>query len=143
MEVSECCSWSLTTQANPLYQIWGGGDYRQKKTHAMLPRTLNFVSLSSPPVGRCNLDKTATKFHFTSIEEESVPHLLSELNTKEATGHDMISAKLPKTTVPAIARSLTYQFNMNLKTGKFPLDWKLAMVTPIPKSGDRQSILNY
>ena len=44
---------------------------------------------------------------------------------------------------PAVSTSLCTLFNTSLRTGKFPFEWKLANVTPVPKSGDHQIVSNY
>ena len=42
-----------------------------------------------------------------------------------------------------IAKSLTKLFNKSLRSGKFPSDWKVARVVPIPKGGDLENPANY
>ena len=101
------------------------------------------ISLSLPPASANGPDKVMSKFQFERIEVESVLKLLSSLDSKKATGHDKISARLLKSTAPAIARSLASLFNWSLNTGEFPSEWKHAVVTPVPKSGDNQLITNY
>ena len=101
------------------------------------------ISLSLLPASSNGPDKVASKFQFERIEVESVLKLLSSLDSKKATGHDKISARLLKSTAPAIARSLASVFNWSLNTGEFPSEWKHAVVTPVPKSGDNQLITNY
>ncbi len=75
--------------------------------------------------------------------ESQVLSLISSLDIKKATGSDGISARMLRETAHSIAGSLTTLFNLSLKTGCFPTDWKFARVVPIPKSGDPQSPANY
>ena len=69
--------------------------------------------------------------------------LLSSLNARKATGADGISAKMLKLTGSSIVNSLVKLFNLSLKSGIFPSDWKFARVVPIPKRGNHQSPSNY
>jgi len=69
--------------------------------------------------------------------------LISSLDTSKSTGADGVSAKMLKSTAPFIAKSLTKLFNKSLRSGKFPSDWKVARVVPIPKGGDPESPANY
>ena len=48
-----------------------------------------------------------------------------------------------KQTAHAIAPSLTTLFNLSLKTGVFPRDWKLARVVPVAKPGAKNNPVNY
>ena len=48
-----------------------------------------------------------------------------------------------KQTSASIVSSLTKLFNLSLRTGTFPDDWKHARVVPIPKSGDLSLPINY
>ena len=43
----------------------------------------------------------------------------------------------------SIVTSITKHFNLSLKTGIFPTDWKFARVVPIPKTGNPESPSNY
>ena len=68
--------------------------------------------------------------------------ILRCLDTSKAVGVDMISAKLLKMSAEGISRSLTSLFNFSLETGWIPLEWKAAVVTPVPKGGDSEPIEN-
>ena len=69
--------------------------------------------------------------------------LITSLDTTKSTGADGVSAKMLKSTAPYIAKSLTNLFNTSLKSGKFPSDWKVARIVPIPKGGDPENPGNY
>ena len=42
-----------------------------------------------------------------------------------------------KATATSITPAVTQLFNISIKTGELPADWKLVLITPIPKSGDK------
>ena len=48
-----------------------------------------------------------------------------------------------KKTASSIAPHLTQLFNLSLREGKVPTDWKTSNVTPIHKSGDKSAVTNY
>ena len=56
---------------------------------------------------------------------------------------DGISARMLKATVGSITPAVTKLFNMSIKSGKLPNEWKLALVTPIPKSDNKSDPANY
>ncbi len=89
--------------------------------------TIHFLLLTQIPLNnRCT--------------EDEVFNLLSNLDTTKANGPDGISAKMLKATAETITPML---FNLSIKNCELPYDWKLAHVTPIPKSNDKSDPLNY
>ena len=75
--------------------------------------------------------------------EEEVYVLLSTLDTTKASGHDDISAKMLRETAISITPAVTKLFNISIRLGELPDEWKTARVTPIPKSGDLSNPGNY
>ena len=82
-------------------------------------------------------------FHFRTITESEVLKLLSTLKTSKTTGHDKISPKLLKDSADIITKSLTQIFNKSLLVGKFPDDLKIAIISPIYKTGNKTESTNY
>ena len=78
---------------------------------------------------------------FYSVEE--VEKLLESLDTAKSTGPDGISAAMLKYTAHHIAPSLTKIFNLSIKSGYFPIFWKMSNVVAIPKSDDRTTLSKY
>ena len=70
-------------------------------------------------------------------------NLLLKVDIARATGLDQISNKVLKLAAPIIYRQLTDLFNLSVKSGVFPVDWKLAKVSPIYKTGERIDPNNY
>ena len=54
-----------------------------------------------------------------------------------------MSSKILKISSPAISATLTYIFNHAIVLSNFPIDWKMARVTPIYKGGQRNLTENY
>ena len=61
-------------------------------------------------------------------------NLLLHLPSDTATGPDNISSRMLKSTAYSIASPLTHIFNLSLKSGILPTDWKFSHIVPIPKS---------
>ena len=75
--------------------------------------------------------------------EDEIYDLLCTLDTTKANGHDEISAKMLKETAMSITPAVTKLFNISIRLGKLPDEWKIARVTPIPKVGNHSDPGNY
>ena len=75
--------------------------------------------------------------------EDEVYNMLSTLDTTKANGHDDISARMLKETATSVTPYVTKLFNTSIRLGELPDEWKVARVTPIPKSGNRSDPGNY
>ncbi|MBN3295464.1 CATO protein, partial [Amia calva] len=71
------------------------------------------------------------------INEEEVLKGLAELKTNKSPGPDGIFPTVLKEIREIIYRPLTQIFQMTLRTGDVPTDWKTANVIPIHKKGDK------
>ena len=89
------------------------------------------------------LKREPSSFEFAEIEPSRVLKLLSKLDVTKATGLDQISNKVLKQAAPVIYKQLTELFNLSLKSGEYPDDWKLAKVSPVFKAGKRNDPNNY
>ena len=89
------------------------------------------------------LNPTNKTFSLNSCSTSEVQKLLENLEVKKATGLDNLPPKLLKLAARILAPSLTFIFNQSLSSGTVPLEWKLARVTPIFKTGKRQDVNNY
>ena len=71
--------------------------------------------------------------------------MLSNLKSSKSTGIDSIGipARVLKISAEIISPSLTWIFNLCIKTGVYIDDWKKAWVIPIYKSEDRKKCENY
>ena len=89
----------------------------------------------SPDPESCPLDLFCT--------EEEIFELLAGIDTTKSNGPDGISGKMLKSTASSITPALTKLFNLSIKLGKLPAEWKLARVNPIPKQGSKSDPSNY
>ena len=75
--------------------------------------------------------------------EDEVYELLCSLDPTKANGHDDISTRMLKETALSITPAVTQLFNISIRLGELPEEWKIARVTPIPKSHDHSVPGNY
>ena len=66
--------------------------------------------------------------------EDEVLGLLLTIDTSKASGPDGISGTMLKNTAHTISPLVTRLFNLSIKTGKVPHQWKISSVVPIPKA---------
>ena len=90
-----------------------------------------------------HVPKADSKFVFNTITNVQVLKILTKLVNGKATGLHGIPNKAIKSSATLITPALTYIFNISIKTRVFPWDFKLAKVTPVFKSGDRDELGNY
>ena len=81
----------------------------------------------------CNFERDVNPpkeyFHFSDITIDNVFIRLQKLNASKATGMDGIPAKILKMIAGFIAPSLTFIFNLSIRTGIYIDEWKLARVS--------------
>ena len=75
--------------------------------------------------------------------EEEVYDMLRTLDVSKSNGHDDISARMLKETALSMTSIVTQLFNISIKLGELPDEWKVARVSPIPKSGKSSDPTNY
>jgi hypothetical protein len=63
------------------------------------------------------------------------------MKTCKSAGIDKISVKLIQAAGKTILKSLKNIFNLSLKTGIFPNDWKIARVMPIYKCDNKTDVV--
>ena len=82
-------------------------------------------------------------FTFPRLTIEILQSVANSLKPKRSCGPDKISSALLKDIFPYIVVPLCHVFNLSLQTGFIPIEFKIAKVIPIYKSGDAHSFTNY
>jgi hypothetical protein len=77
------------------------------------------------------------------ITTTGVEKLLTSLNPRKAIGPDGIPNIFLKTFAAQLAPIVNVIFRYSLNTGTVPNDWKMAIITPVHKSGPVTDPLNY
>ena len=76
------------------------------------------------------------------VSVNATSKLLSQVKLKKTAGSDNLSARLLRSSHDSIAAPLTHLFAISVENGKVPTRWKMANISPIPKSGN-PSINNF
>ena len=82
-------------------------------------------------------------FSFTPVSNDTVEKVISNLNTKKATGVDNISAKIIKECAPSLSYHISNLINISFIACEFPTGLKRAQVIPLFKKKDPLNKENY
>ncbi len=77
------------------------------------------------------------------ITPDILDRAIAKVKPKKSVGPDGIPMIIMKETYPFFKDSFLFLFNEILKAGKIPSIWKRAIVTPIFKKGNKDSVTNY
>lgn len=86
-----------------------------------------------------NDDDYGTDFSFSEIGPDEVLKVLNSISSN-AIGIDNVSIKMINLTLPHSLGAITSIINRSLKSGKFPYAWKTAIIKPIPKKINIETI---
>ena len=86
--------------------------------------------------------------HYLSIEtldltHQEVQNILLRTKLHSASGPDGISSWMLKTFAVEIAPFLTSLFNLSIRTGQLPAEWKSSNIVPIPKDSTPQDVQSF
>ena len=87
--------------------------------------------------------RTEQIFCFTYVSKIFIEKELKTLNVHKATGIDDLPCKLIRDCAEVISKPLAYIVNLSLRSGVIPKNWKVALVKPLHKSGNKESPDNY
>jgi hypothetical protein len=107
-----------------------------------------FKSVFNDPISFCESEFTHIlendNFNFDLVlNVDDIINEIESLDKNKGPGHDFIPASFLINTKSNISKILLQIFNKSLSTGIFPDFWKLALITPIFKSGFRDDVENY
>jgi hypothetical protein len=74
--------------------------------------------------------------------EGEITNIISNL-TNSSAGHDDFYAKALTAAVESLLTPLTHVCNLSIQSGQIPSQLKIAKITPIFKSGDKELFSNY
>ena len=77
------------------------------------------------------------------ITENEVKIEIDQLNVNKSGGYDEMSPTVIKAISNIVVKPLTYIYNQTFLTGVIPNEFKMAIVTPVFKSNDKESFSNY
>ena len=74
-------------------------------------------------------------FNFNVISEGNVTNIVKTLDCKETYGLDTITNELITLVIHYICSPVTYLYNLIIKSGEYPIGWKISKVTALFKNG--------
>lgn len=81
--------------------------------------------------------------NFGYVDSKEIMTYIDELNQSSSGGHDGITAVTVKTIKHQIIQPLHFIFNLSMSTGIFPNYFKVAIISPIHKTGEKTNPENY
>ena len=101
----------------------------------------NCFNLSVPPLSTVSKDSHPFENcpSYLLCSKVKVAKLLLQIPFKTSTGPDGISARMLRETAYSISSPLTSPFNLSIKSGIFPDNWKNSLTIPIPKHSSAPS----
>lgn len=90
-----------------------------------------------------NSKSNVSLFSIPYISVTEVIDLILNIKNSKASGHDAINSNFLKMSVPFIAESLTYIYNLCIQQNIFPQSLKIGKVTPIPKTKELSDVNNF
>lgn len=78
-----------------------------------------------------------------NISTDDVILLFKTIDIKKATGNDKLSVRILRLALPYTHNIITDIINTAIAEGTFPAQWKIAIVTPLHKDGDHNTLTNY
>ncbi len=82
-------------------------------------------------------------FSLTETNVNRIQELINGLNCSQSCDIDGLTARLMKDAGPTLTPIITHIFNLSLVLKVFPTTWKIALVSPIHKEGDKSQPSNY
>jgi hypothetical protein len=78
-----------------------------------------------------------------NISGDTVQEKLSNLRIDKSPGPDNIHPRVLKELQDQLAEPIAKLYNLSLKTGKLPEEWRQSTITSIHKKGSKSSVTNY
>lgn len=88
---------------------------------------------------------TSVRQHLVSINisEEEVLEALNSLDPDKSSGIDTIGPRVLKKCAYSLCGPLHHLFVTSLSKHTIPSDWRIHVITPVHKSGDKSLVNNY
>ncbi|KAI8518922.1 hypothetical protein Bbelb_021790 [Branchiostoma belcheri] len=121
-------------RCEPVINIEGLSPSDYRATADEINKTLSAVIQSLPPHDTSLLPAYLPAHPAPNVKPQEVYQKLQKVKTKKAAGPDGIPAKLVRELAYELSTPLADILNSSLVQGTTPVEWKGAIVVPIPKS---------
>ena len=85
----------------------------------------------------------SNSIYLSHTNDEEVANTINELKLKKSPGMDTLRIEMIKNIAEHIVKPIMYIMNTFLDSGIFPSAFKIAVMKPLHKSGDKTSVENY
>ena len=116
---------------------------KEEEMCEILNEKFQSVFVQDPYFYMANTRTNVKNIENITLKKNEIKDLLKGLDKTKAEGPDEISNWVLKECAEELCTPLLLIFQNSLRQGKLPKSWKLANVTPLYKSGDKQNPLNY
>lgn len=107
------------------------------KTTRTQPQSPNIPHLPTPQT------HDLSSFYLKPINEKELDDIISKMKGGSAPGHDKIDTGTIKSIKQYILKPLTFIYNLCFKTGTFPRQFKISIISPLHKKGDPCLVSNF
>ncbi len=114
-----------------------------KNTFEGTQESLTNNDLSCPQLSPVVCDNRNVKFRTQPVNVETVMLTIKSHKETRSVGCDGISLQFIRDALYVVVFYLTFIIDTSLTTGVFPQVWKHALVIPLFKKGDQESVNNY
>ena len=105
-----------------------------------------YVKKVTPPNQSSALDYTQEyiksfnikeEFEFQPVNAHDVLMTISQMKMTESAGHDDVNTRVIKRFKEVLAHPIARIVNLAIMTSRYPKSWKLGIISPVPKGGDK------
>ena len=84
-----------------------------------------------------------TEFGFQTVEDKVIYGIISNLKSSGAEGVDKLNTRILKRFKLTLTPYLRYITNLSILQSKYPTRWKVGVISPLPKSGNKHMKKNW
>ncbi|XP_022818660.1 uncharacterized protein LOC111351123 [Spodoptera litura] len=96
--------------------------------------------LNVTSIGNSDTTKNSNYINIFQFSSKDVLDGLNKLKVSSSVGPDSMPPTILKHLKNSFVSPLSHIFNLSLKTGFYPLQWKVSRVTPIPKTSNKTAV---
>lgn len=99
--------------------------------------------ITKPAVSNSTINTCMNSIYLSPTSIEEVKQTIVQLKTGKAPGKDEITAEVLKKIADVISEQLTHLINLIIEEGICPNQFKIGIVKPLFKNGDKTDVCNY
>lgn len=100
-------------------------------------------NINKPPTLPPNRNSVPQSIYLQPVDTNEIVNIINSLKINKAPGIDAIKSETLKEITNEIASPLTFLINNIIESGIFPDEFKIAIIKPLHKSGDKTNPTNY